>query len=181
MIVKETIVTYRPPAAPVGGDIGAELAYENYRHFGAVQGTPGIGLGHCSCNASIAILTRGDYPLAISGHFSVMHGNSQIFRGLDPDNPVPAKPCSMFASSSLGQHAEQIVVQLMVTKAPNGVQPWLQDNMVHVYIDLSPCPGCRRWLTDYNLNFALYYVEDYANADNGTLARIHRANRRHFK
>jgi len=181
MIVSETEIDFRPGRLPYAGNNGEQLAYSNWTQFGPVQGTPGIGLGFCSCNASIAIQTHPNYSSSHDGRFDVVHGNSQIFRGLDQDNPGPDQPSRMFASSPDEQHAEQMAVRVMQNQGGNGVQPWMVGNVCQVYIDIGPCPNCRQWLQSHALRFALYYVKKYEDAGKGMLERMHRANRRHFK
>jgi hypothetical protein len=77
-IYSETIIEHSLHRKTGIGDL---LGWENWQHFAQTQGTPGIGLGHCSCNATVAIELNENYT-PVNGMFSVVHGNSQIFRGL---------------------------------------------------------------------------------------------------
>jgi hypothetical protein len=175
-IVAERLVDIRPPQAPDQFDIGGRLAEQNWMHFRHVT-IPGVGVGLCSCNATVAIQPNRFYTLERYGQFSVVHGNSQIFRGRDIDFAGPIDPSRPFASSAMEEHAEQVAITVAIGQ---GLPLWSFNGAGHVYIDLGPCPSCWEWLDERAEQFVLYYLMRYADAGPTSLERLHRSILKHF-
>jgi hypothetical protein len=68
-----------------------------------------------------------------------------LYQGLDPDVGPGPNPSSPFSSSQRREHAEQTAI---LTAEGGGLTLWRFHGLCHVYIDLSPCGSCERWLTD---------------------------------
>jgi deoxycytidylate deaminase len=143
-------------------DIGAHLGRYCTAHFAAV--TPaGAGIACGSCNAAVAIKPHGFYDkLPATFHGSVVYGNSQVFRGYDPDFNAhfhdPSRENAAHSSSKNEEHAEQVAIKMADKKGELFTD---RDGECHLFVELSPCENCATWLNKRDENWNVYYLYDH--------------------
>lgn len=146
--------------------VGKVLCELCFRHFSSVWGAQ-VGIGLASCNSAIAVSASSSpsWPkLEIPGvSFGVVFGNSQIYKGYDPDyataKGVKSNP---FSSSKLEQHAEQVAI----TSASDVfcLTPWKDSkDRHHVFVEYSPCSQCSNWIEEHSGNWVVHYIVDYGD------------------
>ena len=178
------------------GDMGERLADLCEEHFEDSY-AKGSGVGYGSCCAAVPVTSissqgwRQEWVARDAAGFSVVFGNSQMFRGLDHSNEARliARNSSFIdegnehlirsnrnphANSPLEQHAEQSAI-LMAEYEKFAF--YTIDHLCFVYVDLAPCPSCRSWLERRPEEWYVFYKFDYSSAGNSALLIEYRTQR----
>lgn len=139
--------------------IGHALFMRSLMHMTQFLGNPGLGLSYDSCNAAVAVNLGGAYEAVNVGgqNFSVVHGSSRLYQGLDPSlNAIHmhVSPTRPFSSSALQEHAEQTAIRVAIAE---GQVFFDYQGRNHIYIDLSPCPSCYAWLDNRPEDWYVHY------------------------
>jgi hypothetical protein len=140
-------------------NIGACLGRYCTAHFASVWDAR-ADVGLMSCNAAVAIEPHGSYDrLAPTFPASVVYGNSQVFKGLDPDFNASLYDTThgQFSNSDRQEHAEQVAYRVAENKR------FFRDGNreCHLFVELSPCPKCVDWLNQRPETWKVWYLYDY--------------------